>query len=408
MRRLIAFILSLALIMSVFAGCKKDDGSNVPADFGTYGADFARNLAKTYPFRKAYSTEESQAGEMIRAEFEKLGYEVQVQPFTGSDGKQSNNYVAIRKGAGFYSKSEGTTDYISTERYVVIGAHYDSKYSKKELDKYNASQKEEKGDKAVTYDYDGINDNASGIGALLTCAKELPNYGNMAYNVIFVAFGASTDNYAGATSFFNALTPDVKSKLEVMFCIDSIYAGDKIYASSGMNSLLPGRKYPMRRKLYQAYDVCYENSLYSVNGFNLLYNESGIKKDFNNDGSADVYNEITENKSDYVPFDNNLIPIVFFDSFDYNFDSVDSMHDTKNLELQDFEGMVRGTYLDSMNRLDPLLKTEEGDQLQVRINNVAFVILGTAMKGSDTALNYVQYMEALENDKNATQLSETT
>ena len=408
MRRLIAFILVLSLVLSLFTGCKKDDGSKIPADFGSYGADLARELASKYPFRKAYSSEEAQAGEMIRAEFEKLGYEVQVQSFTGSDGKQSNNYVAIRKGSGFYSKSDGTTDYIPTERYVVIGAHYDSKYSKKDLDKFNASQKEEKGDKAVTYDYDGINDNASGIGALMTCARELPNYSNMAYNVILVAFGASSDDYAGAKSFFNALTPDVKSKLEAMFCIDSIYAGDKIYASSGMSSLLPGRKYSLRRKLYQAYDICYENSLYSVNGFNLLYNESGIRKDFNNDGSEDVYSEISENKSDYVPFDNNLIPVVFFDSFDYNFDAIKDMHDTKNLELQDFEGMVRGTYLDSMSRLDPILKTEEGDLLKTRINNVAFVILGTAMKGSDTALTYVQYMEELENGKNATQLSETT
>lgn len=390
------------------SGCKKNDDSGIPADFGTYGADFARSLAKTYPFRKAYSEEEAKAGEMIRAEFDKLGYEVQVQPFTGSDGKQSNNYVAIRKGAGFYSKSEGTGDYINTERYVVIGAHYDSKYSRKDLDKFNASQKEEKGDNAVVYDYDGINDNASGIGALMTCAKELPEYSNMAYNVILVAFGASSDDFAGANAFFNALTPDVKSKLEVMFCIDSIYAGDKIYASSGMSSLMPDRKYSLRRKLYQAYDVCYDNSLYSINGFNLLYNESGVKNDFNNDGTPDVYSEVSDNKSDYVPFDNNLIPVVFFDSFDYNFDSIDSMHDTKNLELQDFKGMIRGTYLDSMTKLDPILKTPEGDQLEVRINNVAFCILGTAMKGSDTALTYVQYMEAKDNDKNATQLSETT
>ena len=93
------------------------------------------------------------------------------------------------------------------------------------------------------------------------------------------------------------------------------------------------------------------------------------------------------------------MPIVFFDSFDYNFKTTDEMHDTKNLDLQEFDGMVRGTYLDSMKVLDPILKTEESDLLEVRINNVAFVILGVIMKGSDTALTAEQYKEALEEEK---------
>ena len=33
MRRLIAFILVLTIVMSLFTGCKKDDGSKIPADF---------------------------------------------------------------------------------------------------------------------------------------------------------------------------------------------------------------------------------------------------------------------------------------------------------------------------------------------------------------------------------------
>ena len=63
--------------------------------------------------------------------------------------------------------------------------------------------------------------------------------------------------------------------------------------------------------------------------------------------------------------------------------------------------MIRGTFLDSTSTLDPILVTEEVDQLELRINNVAFVILGTAMKGSDTALTYTQYVNALESEKNA-------
>ena len=402
MRRVIAVILTLAIGLSCLISCKEKEEERAPADFGSYGADFARNLASRCPFRKAYSQQEDIAGNIIKSEFATLGFDVQTQSFTGSDGQTSNNIVAISKGAGFYSKSSDDGDYIHTERYIVVGAHYDTKYSAEELEAYNKELAESAKDESVEpLKYDGINGNASGIGALMTCAKELKGYTSMAYNIIFVAFGASGDDFAGARAFFNALTPDVKSKIEAMFCIDSIYAGDKIYANSGYNSLVSGNKYAMRRKLYQSYDVAYENSLYTNNNFNLLYNESRIKVDLDGDGKEDIYSEVSANKSDYIPFDEAKIPIVFFDSFDYNFDTIEEMHDTKNLDLQQFDGMIRGTFLDSTSTLDPILVTEEVDQLELRINNVAFVILGTAMKGSDTALTYTQYVNALESEKNA-------
>lgn len=408
MRRITALILILTLTAGIICSCKKEEEVQLPADFGTYGADFARNLATEYPYRKAYSIQEQLAGIMIKEEFEALGYEVQTQPFTSENGENSNNYIAMYKGSGFYSKNNDTGEYIPTERYIVIGAHYDSSYTREELDAYNAAQVEEKGEDAVTYSYDGINGNASGVGALMTCAKEINSYNKLGFNVIFVAFGASTDDFLGARTFLNALTPDVKSKIEAMFCIDSIYAGDKIYANSGLSSLLPGRKYAMRRKLYQTYDVAFENNLLTNNGFNLLYNESRLQVDVTGDEVADLYNEISVNKSDYVPFDEARIPVVFFDSFDYNFKSIEEMHDTKNLDLQDFGGMIRGTYLDSIDRLDPILNGEEGDLLATRINNVAFVILGAGMKGSDTALTYTQYMAALESERSAETAVTTT
>ena len=108
MRRIIAVLLTITIICSCFAGCKDEQEKSMPADYGTYGADFARNLASEYPFRKAYSIQETLAGTMIKTEFENLGYEVQTQPFTGSTGETSNNYIAIYNGSGFYSKNEDT------------------------------------------------------------------------------------------------------------------------------------------------------------------------------------------------------------------------------------------------------------------------------------------------------------
>ena len=394
MRRIIAVLLTITILCSCLAGCKEEQEKKLPADFGTYGADFARNLASEYPFRKAYSIQETLAGTMIKTEFENLGYDVQTQPFTGSTGEQSNNYIAMYNGSGFYSKNDDTGEYIPTERYIVIGAHYDSSFLREEKDAYN----EEHG---TTYGYDGISDNASGIGVLMTCAKEIKSYTGMGFNVIFVAFGASGDDLAGSKAFFNALTPDVRSKLEVMFCVDSIYAGDKIYASSGLSSLISGRKYEMRRKLYQSYDVAFENNLFTNYGFNLLYNESRIMTDLDGNGTEELYNEVSVNKSDYIPFDNALIPVVYFDSFDYNFKTLEEMHDTKNLDLQGFGGMIRNTLLDDSKVLDEIYVTEEDDLLRTRINCLAFIILGVGMKGSDSALTYTQYVNALESERAA-------
>ena len=213
---------------------------------------------------------------------------------------------------------------------------------------------------------------------------------------MLVAFGAGNDNYAGAQAFVSSLTDEVASSIDCMYCIDSIYGGDKVYASAGYNSLLMSQKYQMRRKLYQAYDVVYDSLLYSQDGVSLYYNECGIITDLNGDGFDDIYREVSANKSDYVPFDNMNIPVVYFDSADYFFENMEDMKDSKNLNLQEFGGMVRSTPLDSSSILDPFMVTEERDQLQIRINCIAYVILESMMKGSDYAMTYNEYMSLQE------------
>ena len=99
-----------------------------------------------------------------------------------------------------------------------------------------------------------------------------------------------------------------------MYCIVSIYAGDILYAHAGHSSLVEGNKYSFRRKLYEAYDVAYENSLYSQTGTDLYYNMSLINFDVNGDLINDEYREVTKVRSDYTVFDSQSIPVVFFES----------------------------------------------------------------------------------------------
>jgi alkaline phosphatase isozyme conversion protein len=373
--RIVGLILCLSLAVPVFlTGCGgSKTADTLIADYGDYGSQIAKTLAEKYSFRKAYSPEEKEAGIYVKNEFEKLGYKVEEQVFSSSDKSgTSTNYIVKIPGEGFmFENDQGA--YTLENRQVIVGAHYDTVFGTSD----SASKK----------DFDGIQDNASGIGCLLTLAKELKTQ-SMGYDVILVAFGAGDDKYAGASAFEAKMTADEISSTDAMYCVESIYAGDKLYASAGWNSLIPGRKYDMRRKLYEAYDVVYENSLSSKNGVDLLYNESSLSLDVNSDGITDVYREVTTTISDYVPFDRAGIPIVFFESYDYNYKSVPEMKETKNLKLQSDGGMIRRTNNDSLSILEDSLTK---DQLKTRINNTAFILLMAIEKGANNSITKEQY-----------------
>ncbi|MCQ2515982.1 MAG: M28 family peptidase [Saccharofermentans sp.] len=384
--KIIALVLASIVFATPLVACS-DDGDEVllQADYGSYGSDIAREFASLYPYRAPYTMEEAQAGLYIKNKFEELGYEVSEQVFTNESGQSSTNYFVSYSGRGFINIDEyGNPEEV--RRTIVIGAHYDDIFSVGAVD--------------PSYNYDGISDNASGVGCLLTIAAQISNYEDLPFDVYLVAFGAGNDNFAGARAFVNSLTPEMSSLIDCMYCIDSIYGGDKVYASAGYNSLNMTQKYQMRRKLYQAYDVTYDSLLYTQYEFSLYYNESGVITDLNGDGFDDIYREVSHNRSDYVPFDELNIPIVYFDSADYFFDSMGEMKDSKNLNLQEFGGMIRNTPLDSCFSLDPFKVDEERDILQIRINCIAYIILESMMKGSDFAMTHNEY-EALENQGEA-------
>lgn len=412
-RKLISLALTAVFIFSsaasvLLTSCKKDDGKKIrPADYGSYGSDLARKIAADHPDRKPYSEGEKATGEFIKEEMTKLKFEPEVQTFTTKNGT-SANYVVKIPGTGFYDE-DSEDKVITKHRIAIIGAHYDNLPPEtKKVENTKTTSKKGAETTALEYSFDGISDNASGTACLLTAMKAFSEYPPFAYDVYFVAFGAGNDDYAGAREFYNSLTGEEKLRIDVMYCMESLYAGDKLYASSGYKSLDPQNRYKMRRKLYQAYDVCFANTLFTNYGFDLYYNESGVKTDLNGDGTEDIYNEVSANKSDYLVFDEAGIPVVFFDSFEYNFTKMDEMKETKNLNLQNYGGMIRRTHDDSTVFLDSVLVEPDydrdgdgeidcsGDRLQIRINAVAFIIVEALLKGSDYGMTKVQYDEYLE------------
>jgi len=420
-------VLAAAMCFAVLAGplvltsCKKKEKSDVkPADYGSYGADIAREIAEKFPERGAYTEGEKATGDYIEGKIKELGYTPEVQRFTkeageGEEVKSSANYVVKIPGTGFYCL-QGDGTYKIEHRVAVIGAHYDAailpEYAPKEDKKKDDKKKDEKKDDAEAtpterpkYVFDGISDNASGTACVLTAMKAFKDYKDVSYDVWFVFFGAGTDNFAGAEEFCKTFTTEEFYSIDVMYDIDSLYAGDKVYASSGFKSLITTQKYEMRRKLYQAYDVCFANTLYTNYRFDLYYNESGLRFDVNDDGYKDIFNELPNTISDFKPFDDRGIPIVYFESYDYNYTLLEKMKESKNLNLQDYGGKIRRTPSDCTYFLDSLLVSEDldfngdgepdctGDRLQIRVNCVAFIVLEALLKGSDKGMTAAQYEE---------------
>ena len=331
-------IVSVVTCMAVFAqplllaSCKKKDNSPTkPADYGSYGSDIAREIASKYPNRPAYSEGEAATGEYIASKIKELGFDAEVQPFEGPEGGNSANYIVRFQGNGFYCEQADGTFEIE-HRVAIIGTHYDAalldEYVEEESEDEEEDEDESEEESEPEFIYDGISDNASGTACILTALMAFREYTDIAYDVWFVFFGAGTDNAAGAEAFYQSLTYEEKNMIDVMYDVDSLYAGDKVYASAGFKSLISSRKYEMRRKLYQSYDVCFSNTLYT--------------------------------KIRRTPADSTKL-----------LDSV--------LLEEDYDRDGDG-------------ETDcSGDRLQIRINCVAFIIVESLLKGSDKGMTPAQY-----------------
>src|ERR1035437_9784590 len=128
--RIVGLILSLSLVVPVFlTGCGSSETEEILiADYGDYGSQIAKTLAEKYPFRKAYSPEEKEAGIYLKNEFEKLGYKVEEQDFPSSDKTgTSANYIVRVPGEGLMFEND-KGEYTLENRQVIVGAHYDTLY----------------------------------------------------------------------------------------------------------------------------------------------------------------------------------------------------------------------------------------------------------------------------------------
>ncbi|MHA7965108.1 M20/M25/M40 family metallo-hydrolase [Paenibacillus sp. CAU 1782] len=168
---------------------------------GVMAYEYLTVLSSVYGTRAAGTAGEVAARGYIVAEFEKMGYTVEVQPFTYGS-RNSANVIATKEG-------------VST-REVVVGAHYDAVTAGK-----------------------GADDNASGVGVMMETAAALKD-AVTPYTIKFVAFGAEEVGLRGSNYYVNQLSAENRRNVAGMINLDSLAAGDfmYIYGSAGKGGFI--------------------------------------------------------------------------------------------------------------------------------------------------------------------------
>ncbi len=412
--RVFSLIFVISLLLTATACSTETGGESVRiADYGNSGADFARELATKYPRREAFSGQEKGASALIAERLKEVGYEPEIQEFkaVADDGstKVSQNVIVRLDGQGFrYApkmKDSGnqTMPARVDDLILVVGAHYDTPAVHLEPNEEGFTE---------PLVADGIHNNASGVAAVMTAAKIMRET-KPGYDIVFVLFGAGTDSFAGSKHFLNTLTKEERRRIDAMVNVGPIFAGDKVYAHAGQNSVIGGeyKHYANRRKLYQMTDIFFEYKLNTRNGYAIYTNQASFVASTRS-GKSGIFREWTTKLSDHTPFDEAGIPVVFMESGEYRIKSVEDVGlENKNPLFMTSEGVISGTQFDRLSTLEELFKdieeqrarqtlpvdwetsaeeTDESDdedeqkripRLPLRVNNTAFVIVQLARKG---------------------------
>lgn len=187
-------------------------------------ADVSYICSPAHRGRKAGSPGEKDVAGWLYREMEKAGLEM----LTGQDGDVfgmqgekdtlvSRNVVGVVEGV----------DPQLRNRYIVIGAHMDHLGSYQML-------RDGVPEEVI---YPGANGNASGLASLLALARHISGTATaFKKSVLFIAFGAGCDSFAGAWYFLNRSFPDVKN-IDFMINLDILgYGSQGFYAYTASNA----------------------------------------------------------------------------------------------------------------------------------------------------------------------------
>ena len=158
--------------------------------------------------REVGSTQEYETADYIAEEFEVMGYDVEIQPFTFE-----------RSGVIYESANIIATKHGKFDQTVIVGAHYDSVAERTCADG-NVST--------------GAGDNASGIGVMLEVAGVLANYNTLG-TIKFIAFGAEERGLRGSAYYADQMQENEINNTVAMVNLDAVGAGDYFYVYAGLD-----------------------------------------------------------------------------------------------------------------------------------------------------------------------------
>lgn len=175
--------------------------------------------------RKAGSEGERMTAEYVTGIFKKYGVDV----LSGKDGdvfgirQENGDTLTSRNVCAFIQGGDKTL----RNKYIVIGARMDNLG----MDTMTIDGR------TVERTYYGANGNASGLAMMLELARMLQtNSPLLGRSVLFVAFGASGQTYAGSWYFLNRAFSDV-ADIDAMINLDMVgTGGDGFYAYTSSNA----------------------------------------------------------------------------------------------------------------------------------------------------------------------------
>ncbi|VEP13529.1 Alkaline phosphatase isozyme conversion aminopeptidase [Hyella patelloides LEGE 07179] len=198
--------ISIAITTSVFI----PGGSAIAANlaYGETAFKEVEYLATNLAGRSVGTQKEQESIDYLTQRLEDFGYEPNLQDFTyefSGQTLESPNIIATR---------EGTSD-----KQIIVGAHYDNAPSSSTLDRSNLQ---------------GVNDNSSGVAVLLELAQRLE--ANPENTVKFVLFGAEEIGLVGSEYYANNMSQTEIDNTLVMVNLDSLIIGDKMYFNAGASA----------------------------------------------------------------------------------------------------------------------------------------------------------------------------
>jgi len=245
-------------------------------EYGEHAATTLDTLINDYPGRYRGTANFAGAADWMAAQMGS-SYALSRQDFTWSNGtRASQNVIA---------SAAGTTD-----KYVVIGAHFDTYYGRPTLQ--------------------GLDDNGSGAAVLTEIARNLGGL-ELENGVQIVGFGAEEEGLRGSAAYVASLDATQRANMLGMINLDSLITGDKMYAHSGQNSANNTALAAWR-----------DQTLRIADELNIALES--------NPGDNDDYPKGTGCCSDGESFENLGVPILYIEATNWDIGDLDGYEQTTN------------------------------------------------------------------------------